>query len=68
MANRELCYRKYYTLFIKLTTTPGTQIIWHRMGENNKFVRISMEMATVSGVWRMEVINKALHSCELSCT
>jgi len=68
MVNRELCHRKYYTLFIYITTLSGTQIIRHRMGGKNKFVRISTDMATVSGVWRMEAINKALHSCELSCT
>jgi subtilisin-like proprotein convertase family protein len=50
MANGELYYRTYYTLLIYLTTPSGTQIIWHRMGGKNKFVRISTEIATVSGV------------------
>jgi len=52
MVNKELCHRKYYTLFIYVTTPSGTQIIRHRMGGKNKFVTISMEMASVSGVWR----------------
>jgi hypothetical protein len=47
MADRKLCYRKYYTLFIYLTTLSGTQIIQHRMGQKNKLVRIQKEVATM---------------------